>query len=111
MTTTETEDKTYNGWTNYETWLVKLWTDNEYAFYLRQTDLANEAREVPIDDPFDLGITQEQASLRWLEEAYRDMVKEWVYGDEPPACLATDLLGAALSEVNWREIAEALLDD
>ena len=24
-------DKTYNGWTNYETWLVKLWMDMEIS--------------------------------------------------------------------------------
>ena len=25
------EDKKYNGWTNYETWLVNLWIDNDEA--------------------------------------------------------------------------------
>ena len=26
-------DTTYNGWTNYETWNVALWLDNEYFYY------------------------------------------------------------------------------
>ena len=26
-------DKTYNGWSSYETWLVKLWMDNEEGTY------------------------------------------------------------------------------
>ena len=25
----------YNGWTNYETWAVKLWMDNEEGSYER----------------------------------------------------------------------------
>ena len=26
-------DNTYNGWTNYETWNVALWIDNDYTIY------------------------------------------------------------------------------
>lgn len=26
-------DKTYNGWTNYETWLVNLWIQNDQALH------------------------------------------------------------------------------
>ena len=60
----------YNGWTNYETWCVKLWIDKEFV-----TDPDNGL--IP-----DLGAT-----------------------------LAADLLNAALSEVDWREIAENMLED
>lgn len=27
--------QTYNGWTNRDTWLVKLWLDNDYNNYMR----------------------------------------------------------------------------
>lgn len=30
---TTTEKKTYNGWTNYETWNVALWIGNEEGSY------------------------------------------------------------------------------
>ena len=30
---TNVQDTTYNGWTNYETWNVALWIQNEYGFY------------------------------------------------------------------------------
>ena len=42
-------DKRYNGWTNYETWLVALWADNDEPSYrhrqrlTRQTWDASEA--------------------------------------------------------------------
>ena len=30
---TKVQDATYNGWSNYETWNVALWIQNEYGFY------------------------------------------------------------------------------
>jgi hypothetical protein len=27
------KDRKYNGWTNYETWNFKLWTDNDEPTY------------------------------------------------------------------------------
>ena len=30
---TNITDTTYNGWTNYETWNVALWINNDYGFY------------------------------------------------------------------------------
>ncbi len=28
-----TKEDRYNGWTNYETWAVSLWIDNDHATY------------------------------------------------------------------------------
>jgi len=33
MVNSPTEDATYNGWTNYETWNVSLYIQNEYDLY------------------------------------------------------------------------------
>ena len=33
-----TQDTTYNGWTNWETWNMALWIDNEYEVYTRRVD-------------------------------------------------------------------------
>ena len=38
-------DSTYNGWTNYETWNVKLWIDNEQSTYYDVTGHATEVYE------------------------------------------------------------------
>ena len=37
------DDQRYNGWTNYETWAVKLWMDNEEGFYRAWQDRTQDA--------------------------------------------------------------------
>jgi len=92
----------YNGWTNYETWAVALWIDNDEDSYRERQELARQF-ERDEDDP------DSEADVA----GYADAIKEWVERDMVPdlgASLASDLLGAALSEVNWREIAESWLE-
>ena len=87
----------YNGWTNYETWCVNLWIENEEPSYRHAQDLAKFASRQA--DP-----TNGLASS----------LKFWIENDYTPdlgASLAADLLGAALGEVDWHEIAEAMLEN
>ena len=84
----------YNGWTNYETWNVKLWLDNEQGSCYAMEELAAEYRE---EDSWKLG----DAIQAWCEEFYPEL--------EPS--MFSDLLRSAFDEVNWREIAEAYLED
>ena len=85
----------YNGWTNYETWNVALWIDDEEGMYY-------EAREIVLDNwederPWTAGETLKT----WIEELMPDL----------GASMWSDLLTAALSEVNWTEIAEHYYED
>ena len=84
-------DSRYNGWTNYATWRVNL----EVFDGLNAYDMW--PREVRDDDAYSLG--------KQLEE-YADEV---VTGAAPEG-LAADYARAFLSDVNWQEIAERLLD-
>jgi hypothetical protein len=79
----------YNGWTNRETWLVNLWIDNEPAL---SECVANDAVNYP--------------ELYDLSAQIKDNVEAFIFGDDAPACLATDLIYTALADVNWREIAQ-----
>jgi len=80
----------YNGWTNYETWVVNLWIGESQDFWDDITsngdsvaDIANTLKDYHIDDnPLADG-----------------------------ANVYTDLLGGALSSVNWDEIAQHFIDD
>ena len=90
----------YNGWTNYETWLVKLWLDNDQGTYYDVTGHATETVTatdgVTVADKYDFA--------DWVQEYVEELLPD-IGG------LAADLMKAALSEVNWREIAEGYLDD
>ena len=86
------EDTKYNGWTNDETWLVKLWLDDD--------GLDSVCQDIALNNPtwYDCG----QAIKTLVEEQY---VEEHV----APNGLVADLVRAALNIVNWYEIADSFL--
>lgn len=95
----------YNGWTNYETWLVKLWMDNEEGSsnYWRET--AEEHLKVDGDNAA-YGLAER------LKEQHEETISETVLKPaKQEASFIADLLNAAMSEVNWQEIAESLVND
>lgn len=94
----------YNGWTNYETWLVNLWMDNEQG---SQEFFREQAKEIYGEAAAtDVWTREETARFHfadWLKDYYDENIPEMpgVYGD---------LLGAALSSVNWDEIARHYIE-
>ena len=83
-------DKTYNGWTNYATWRVNL-----------------EIFDGPdMDVLFDLTLPVEQ-----LRHVLQDYVEGHIHeSGGGNGNLAVDYALAFLSDVNWYEIAEHLLE-
>lgn len=104
-------DEKYNGYANYETWAVALWLDNEEGTsrYWREA-AREEKREAP-------KCWQVRENVWQAERAatYRlaDRIKEEVTEEAPELgpCLYSDLLNAALSSVEWQEVAEVFLED
>lgn len=89
-----------NGWTNYETWLVALWLDNDAGSNKRVNSDAWDA------------LTQANGNVYEAAENMADALEEMhdeMRSDTGPG-LFHDLLSAALSEVNWREIARNCID-
>ena len=98
----------YNGWTNYETWNVALWIDNEQGSYSYWRDRARECYKWAVDRGTGLDKT-EQAKIDLA-----DALKEEIEEGNPLADQASfyaDILRANLSEVNYHEIAGNLIDE
>ena len=94
----EVNEMAYNGWTNYETWNVALWLDNEEGSYHYWND---RAQEIANDEG------KEDGACTLADELKASI------GDNAPELEGTysDLLSAALSEVDWYEIAEHYMSD
>ena len=108
------KERKYNGWTNYETWNVKLLMDNEQGSYNYYGEIAQECYDAaePSDSP--RFTKDEQATLDLsarLKDEYETAMHDWLEESKKSASVWADLLGAALSEVNWHEIAENLMGD
>ena len=100
-------EDTYEGWANRETWAVNLWLANDKPLYDDVRHLAQVARESTDGGP-------ERDAVYDLEARIREYVEEFVLGDDPMGTLGgirTDLLTGALGKVDYREIAEAWLED
>jgi hypothetical protein len=80
-------DNTYNGWTNYETWRVRL----EFFDGFDARDLMTEEK-----DPYEVGL--------YLKEYVTDYLEMEGKG------LSLDYALAFIQNVNWREIAKDMLE-
>lgn len=92
------DEQGYNGWSNYETWATALWIDNNQVTYTHARELAKGG-----------GLRPKAHLAEQLQVWIEDEREAWE-GDRS-ASLYTDLLGAAMSEIDWREIAEAILSE
>lgn len=96
---------TYEGWKNYETWNVALWIDNDEPIYRESRDRAREIVEANITD----GELDADAAAYELGQ----WVKDYTHDAAPDlgASCFSDLLQAALGEVDWTEIGEHIVAD
>ncbi len=102
-----TDDKTYNGWTNYETWNVALWLDNDQGSYRHWRSEAQDAWDSAEATSYR---TRESVATRDLADRLKTDLEEGNPLADQASCYS-DLLGAALSEVNWDEIASHYIAD
>ena len=101
----------YQGWRNYETWNVALWIDNDRRVYETVREWAKEAweeAENPANHPY---ITDRD---RRAVYTLADQIQELVEDGNPlasDASMYSDMLSAAISEVDWAEIATGRIEE
>ena len=81
------DSNTYNGWSNRETWLIGLWLTNDAQSYA----LLSEALEL-------------SASIFEKADWLKVHLEDEMYDLALEASLWSDLLGTALSKVDWLEV-------
>lgn len=76
----------YNGYTNHETWLVNLWMEEDLRKLIQSDEMVNN------------------------RNMYDLVYEQVVYAENRPS-LQQDLIGSALSDVNWRELYDLYTED
>lgn len=83
----------YNGWTNYQTWNVALWLDNDpYS----ESTARTICRQAPTGKPSEAG----------------RLLRDWIDDLNPltgQTSMFSDILSHALHNVDWEEIAAGYL--
>lgn len=109
-------DTKYNGWTNHETWNVSLWIGNEQGSYEYWRETAQECYDEMRGELSAYAkftgkeiFTHDERATQLLERRLKNEFEE--SAPELGASMWADLLGAALSEVNWHEIAEHMINE
>jgi hypothetical protein len=93
----------YNGWTNYETWVVSLWMDNEKGSYDYWRSVAAQIASPNSPEYIKCASTQKCRLADILKDNHEEELPELTG-------FAADLLNAAMSEVDWFSIAEHLIE-
>lgn len=96
---------TYNGWSNYETWVVKLIMDNEESSARHWGYIATGVWEDAV--AHDVFTVSEDARI-----TLADILKADCEDGKPELTSPyAELLNAALEDVDWLEIADNMLSD
>lgn len=96
-----TIENTYNGWTNYETWLTNLHFENfDFSDYKE-------------DGTFE-GMNEEEIR-DWVADYIETTIEEFCFGQlelgRVENLFITDVLSQFLKSVDWENIADSYLED
>jgi len=84
----QTVSTDYNGWSNYETWLINLWLTNEEPYYYEMQRILSTYTSLQ---------DQADALLEFMQLEHEEQKVTGVW---------SDIIGNTLWRANWHEIAE-----
>ena len=92
----------YNGWTNYETWLFNLHTDDTFT-----EDAQTAYDDAEADDTF----TREENATKALADSIESYAEEFI-GEElqNQSGFAADMVNTGLRSINYYEIAKHYIE-
>lgn len=91
------ENEKYNGYNNYETWLVALWIDNDQCYQSDVHELAEQNKD-------------DEGSCASAIKAYVEEMPDVSTAIENGGMVA-DLVNSTLSDVDWYELAEMYIKE
>ena len=96
----------YNGWSNYETWNVKLWMDNDQGSreYWKEQTLEAFGRAADKDEAL-------YKLSEAIKDAHEEQAQDALEAAKVESSWISDILNGSIREVDWYEIAESLYDD
>ncbi len=106
----------YNGYSNYETWAVQLWIDNNESSSAYWRQLASELYYHQAEEPAlgGLGMTKADDAIYLLADRLRDSYNngmERILNDaNVTGTVWADLLNASVCAVNFGEIAKNIME-
>jgi ADP-ribosylglycohydrolase len=107
----------YNGHANYETWVMSMYLDGNYTGEgtCRHYESMVASAVEDVREEIEEGITAEEATDNAIyslaENLKANVEAEILCDDSLTSGIVGDLLGAALSEVDWNEIAKSRIED
>jgi hypothetical protein len=109
----------HEGWTNYPTWAVNLWISNSsslYRYWLNEASDTYHSALAPILEREDMLAGKDATNAEAYGVAVNSLADQLEYDLTAAArgrleSFSTDILEWAMAQVNWREIAEAWLED
>lgn len=104
----KSNEKGYQGWANYETWATMLWINNEQPVYNYWHERAREImQEVKKHKKHEYWTVDEEIKFTLADE-----LKDEINDNMPSVKgVYADLLQSAIDNIDYDEIAEAILRD
>jgi len=91
----------YNGWPNYETWLMNLWYGDYFYSYVSEGIEDGWIDLETSRDPYELG--------NMLKDHVEELIE--MDGQVPSSGFVADLFNGAMRDINWYSIGDSLISE